>query len=76
MTSVVNRPSVSGRTTSRTPTISPSRDFCEVVLLSKMKPSLYQDDFKIKPAILWICTPHKADFWYFSAYFAGAKHRD
>ena len=41
--SVVNNPSVSRRTTSRTPTVSPSRDFCEVVRLLKVKPSLYQD---------------------------------
>ena len=62
--SVVNNPSVSRRTTSRTPTVSPSRDFCEVVRLLKMKPSLYQDDFNIKPAIFWIHTSYKADFFW------------
>ena len=65
MNSVVNSPSVSRRTTSRTPTVSPSRDFCEVVRPLKMKPSLYQDDFNIEPPILWIHTLHKADFWRF-----------
>ena len=64
--SVVNNPSVSRQTTSRTSTVSPSRDFCEVVRLLKMKPSLYQDDLNIEPAILWIDTPYKADFWCFS----------
>ncbi len=48
--SVVNSPSVS-RLTTRTPTVSSSRDFCEVVRLLKMKPFLYQDDLNIEPAI-------------------------
>ena len=60
--SVVNSPSVSRRTTSRTPTVSPSRVFCEVVRLSKMKSSLYQDDFKIPLEILWIYTPWRLIF--------------
>ena len=62
---MVNSPSVSRGTTSRTPTVSLSRDFCEVVRLLKMKPSLYQDDLNIEPKILWIHTPYKADFWCF-----------
>lgn len=41
---VANSPSASGRTTSRTPTVSPSRDFREVARLLKMKPSLYHDE--------------------------------
>ncbi len=60
-------PSVNRRTTSRTPTVSPSRDVCEEVCLLKMKPSSYQDDPNIEPAILWIHTPHKAALWVFSA---------
>ena len=52
--------SVSLRTPSRTPTVSPTRDFCEVVRLLKMKPSLYQEDFNIEPVILWTHTPYKA----------------
>ena len=55
---MVNNLSVSRRTTSWTPIVSPSRDFYEVVHLLKMKPPLYQnDDFNIEPAILWVHTP-------------------
>ncbi len=61
--SVVNSPLVSRWTPSRTPTVRPSRVFCEVVRLSKMKPSLNQDDLNIELVILWICTHYKADIW-------------
>ena len=50
-------PPLSRRATSRTPTVSPSRVFCEIARLSKMKSSLYQDDFKIPLEILWIYNP-------------------
>ena len=69
---MVNSPSVSRQTTSRTPTVSPSRDFCEVVRLLKMKPFLYQDDFNIEPVILCIPTPYRLIFGVFEC-FAGAN---
>ena len=57
------------------PTVSSSRDFCEVVRLLKMKPSLYQDNFKTVPVILWIDIPYKVDFWCFRI-FCLAQHRN
>ena len=51
---VVISPSVSRWTTSRTPIVSGSKDFCEVVRLLKMMSSLYQADSNIEQAILWI----------------------
>ena len=71
--SMVNSSSVSRRTTSRTPTVSLSRDFCEVVRPLKMKPSLNQDHLNIEPAILWVHTSYKANFWFFYAYFTEAN---
>ena len=47
----------------RMPIVSPSKDFCEVFCLLKVKSSLYQVDFNIEPAILWIHALYKADFW-------------
>lgn len=71
ISSVVNSPSVSCRTTSRTPTGSPSRDFCEVV-----RPSLYQDDFNIEPAICGFIPLIRQIFGYFPRFFAGGQGRD
>ncbi len=70
-TSVASIPSVSRRTTSRTSTFNPSRTFCEVVRLSKMRPFLYQNDFNIKLVILWIHSSYKADFWCFPRVMSG-----
>ena len=47
------------------PFVSPCRDFCEVVRVLKMKQSLYQNDFNVEPANLWIHNPFKADFFFF-----------
>ena len=49
---VVNSPSVSRRTTGRAPAVSTSEVVCEAVHLSKMKSSLYRDEFDIELVIL------------------------
>lgn len=49
--SVVNSSSVTRRTNSRTPTVSPPRDSHEVGRLLENKPFLYQEDFNIEPGI-------------------------
>lgn len=67
---VVNSPSISRGTTSQTPTVTLSRAFCEVVRLSKMKQSLYQDDFNIELVDLWIHTPYKAGGVFFFGVFS------
>ena len=72
---MINSPSLSLRTTSETPIVSLSRDFCEVVRLFKMNPSLYQEDFNIEPVILWTDIPYKADYKCICVLYRG-QHRN
>lgn len=45
-----------------------------VVRMSKMKMSIYQDDFNIERVILWIYIFYKADFYFML--FCGVKYLD